>query len=192
MSGRMSLCDRGDDAVVRAAPAQIPAHPLTQFVMSKRERVGGQVRSDVTGHAALELRCHSQGGTDLAGRAVAALETVMFDERLLQRVQPLFPRQPLDGDDVPSRILRREREARHNAFAVGQYRAGAAGALITALLRAVQTERLSQLVEQRNTRVSRRIDRDSVDPNRNVSTAHPSSFMLRGGIKPTYGGHGTS
>ena len=38
--------------------------------------------------------------TDLAGRAIAALERVVIDERLLQRMQRAVLRQPLDRGDL--------------------------------------------------------------------------------------------
>src|SRR3954468_23508391 len=64
------LFDGGDDAVISAAAADVAAHAFAH------------------GHAfrAAFLQ-ESGGGHDLARRAVAALESVVLDEGLLQRVE---------------------------------------------------------------------------------------------------------
>ncbi len=61
--------------------------------------------------AALDLASHADGRADLAGRAVAALETVMVDERLLQWMQVAVLGQALDGGDRSALILHGEGEA---------------------------------------------------------------------------------
>jgi len=65
------LLDRRDDVGVRPAAAEIAAHQFANFVGARRLALGDQTR----------------GRTDLPRRTVAALECVMVDERLLQRMQ---------------------------------------------------------------------------------------------------------
>ena len=86
------------------------------------------------GHAGLDLGEHADRRADLARRAVAALEAVVLDERRLQRVQVVRRAQPLDGDDLVALVHDRERQAGVDAPAVDQHRAGAALAVVAALL----------------------------------------------------------
>ena len=73
----------------------------------------------------------------------------MLDERLLQRMQRRrsspSPSIVVIGAPV---ILHRERQARQDALAVDQHRAGAARALVAALLGAREPRPLAQQVEQ--------------------------------------------
>ena len=64
------LLDRRDDVGVRPAAAEIAAHQFANFVGARRLTLGNQAR----------------GGADLSRRTVAALERVVVDERLLQRM----------------------------------------------------------------------------------------------------------
>src|SRR5207249_1375382 len=76
------LRHRGDDAHVSAAAAEVAAEVLADLVV-----VAGVALPDA-----------GQAGHDLAGRAVAALQRVVVDERLLQRVQPAVrPGDAFDG-----------------------------------------------------------------------------------------------
>ena len=85
---------------------------------------------------------------DLAGGAVAALEAVVLEEGLLQRVQLVAVGQALDGGDLGAVGGDREHQAGVDAAAVEQDGAGAALAVVAALLGAGQIEVLAQGVEQ--------------------------------------------
>ena len=65
------LFDGRHDVGIGAAAADIAAHQLANLI--------GRVR--------LPFGDQADGRTDLAGRAISALEGVMFDERLLQWMQ---------------------------------------------------------------------------------------------------------
>src|SRR5258708_6834041 len=80
---------------------------------------------------------------DLPGRAIAALERVMVDERLLQRMQLSVGCEAFDRGDLGAIVHDRKRQARIDAPSVNQYGAGAALALIAAFLRAGQVEALA-------------------------------------------------
>jgi hypothetical protein len=68
-----------------------------------------------------------------------------------------------DGGDPASVVLRRERQASEDAYAVGQHCAGAAAVLVAALLGAGQREAFAEEVQQRDARVGREFGRDSID-----------------------------
>jgi hypothetical protein len=90
---------------------------------------------------------------DLSRRAIAALEGVLVDEGLLHRMQLAVLRKPLDGGDLLAFGGQRQRQAGEHAAAFNQHRAGAALAVIAALLAAGQAKMLAQCVQQRGARV---------------------------------------
>jgi len=98
----------------------------------------------MAGPTCLGLLEHRDGGDNLTGCAVAALKGVMLDERLLHRVQDAAYRQALGRDDFCSVMRHGQREAAVDALAVEQDGAGAALAMVAALLRAVDTETFPQ------------------------------------------------
>src|ERR1700743_1022581 len=73
-------------------------------------------------------------GADLPGRAVAALERVLGDERRLQRMQVAGLADAFDGGDLVAVVRHRQRKARVDAPAVDDHGAGAALAAVAALL----------------------------------------------------------
>jgi hypothetical protein len=87
-------------------------------------------------------------GTDLAWRAVTALEGIMINERLLQRMQMPILGQALDARDACAVLHDSERKTRYDAAAINQHRAGAALAVVAALFAACQVEMLAQEIEQ--------------------------------------------
>src|ERR1051325_8295943 len=97
-----SLLDRGDDADVAAAAADVAAHPLPDLVVARGVPFAQQRRR----------------GTELAGGAVAALEAVVADEGGLQGAQPIVGREPFDRDDLLPAVHDRERQAGVDAPAV--------------------------------------------------------------------------
>lgn len=105
-----------------------------------------------------------------ARRAVAALERIMIDERLLQRLQRSIRREAFDRRDRGTIGHDRKREAGIDAPPIHQDCARAALPVIAALLCASQVEMVPQHVEQgrpgRDPQLSRRAvnryrDRDS-------------------------------
>jgi hypothetical protein len=76
---------------------------------------------------------------------------------------------------------RRQRQAGQHAAIVDQYRAGAALAVIAALLAAGQADVFAQRVEQRGAHIKRQLMALAVDPHRD--------FVQRGGVgRPLHGG----
>ena len=87
---------------------------------------------------------------DLAGRAEAALQSVMRDERRLHRMQLVAPCDALDGEDVGAVVAYRQRQAGIGPPPIDQHRAGAALAAVASLLGAGQVQTLAQEIEQRD------------------------------------------
>src|ERR1041385_9001992 len=88
------LGDGRNDVRIGSAATKIAAHQLADFIGAARFAFGNQ-----TGRR-----------TDLSGRAIAALEGVMIDERLLQRMQRISMRESFDGRDLFTILHYRERE----------------------------------------------------------------------------------
>src|SRR5262249_47242582 len=120
------------DVGIGAAAADVAAHELANLI----------------GALGLAFRDQPGGRADLTGRAIATLERVVVDERLLQGMQGAVPRQTFDRGHAGAILHDGEREARHNTPAVEQHRAGAALAVVATLLRAGQIEVLAQCIEQ--------------------------------------------
>ena len=137
------LLHRRDDVRIGGAAAEIAAH----------------VFADVVVAAGVALVDAGDRRHDLAGRAVAALEGVLVDEGLLHRMQ-LAVRSARPSMVVTGAALHRDRkrQAGEHAPAVDQHRAGAALAVVAALLRAGEAEVLAQRIEQRRARVERTAD----------------------------------
>src|SRR5436305_231995 len=129
----LRLPDRGNDADVTAAAADVAAHPLADLVVGIRVPFAQQ----------------RDGGADLPRGAVAALETVIADEGGLHRIEAAAGGEAFDRDDRLILMHRRERDAGVDAPAVDEHGACATCALVAAFLRAREVEVLAQRVEER-------------------------------------------
>ena len=129
------------DAGIGAAAAEVAAHAFADAI--------GIV-------AGLAFVDEADRAHDLARRAEAALEAVMGDEGGLHRMEQVALGETFDGDDLSAVEAGGERQARIDAPAVDQHRAGAALAAVAALLGAGEIEPLAQQVEQRYPRVLER------------------------------------
>jgi hypothetical protein len=99
---------------------------------------------------------------DLAGRAEAALEAVMLDERGLHGVQAAGRAEALDGRDPIVLVHHGEAEACVDAAAIHDDGAGTALAVIAAFLRSGEMQVLAQRVEQRGPGIELQRARDAV------------------------------
>jgi hypothetical protein len=84
------------------------------------------------------------GRTNLAGRAIPALHSIVAHEGGLHRVEVVTVRQAFDGGDFIVGMHHRKRQAAIDALPVDDHRAGAALSLIASLLRAGEPEMLTQ------------------------------------------------
>src|SRR5258708_13801722 len=116
--------------------------------MAEHDLVGVQVGSHNARPAGRHLVQHARRRADLAWRAVAALKGVVLDECLLQRVELVAAGKALGADDLSALVRDGQGEATDRAPAVEQNRAGAALAVITALLWASYPETLPQGAQQ--------------------------------------------
>src|SRR5215475_178229 len=134
------LADSFDDADIRTAATQVTAHALFDFHLGKLDVGGGDIVRHGAWHALFVFLHHANGRADVTGRAIAALETVIFDKGGLQRVQLIGSGDPLNSRNLSALILHGERETRVDTLAVHQHGARPARALIAALLRATQPD----------------------------------------------------
>src|SRR4051794_15227012 len=76
------------DPGISSASANVAAHALTNLVGGEFDvLVAGEIGSHEAGIIALSFFEHGGGGTELAGRAIAALETIVIDEGCLQSMK---------------------------------------------------------------------------------------------------------
>jgi hypothetical protein len=111
---------------------------------------------------ALTDTAHS--GHDLAGGTEAALERVLIDKRLLNRMKSAVRSQPLDGGDLPPVCAGGQHHAGIHAYTVQKDRARPALAPVAALLGAREPQMLTQKVEQACPRVAVEGVPNPVDP----------------------------
>ncbi len=155
-SGRLGdhAADRAQDVRIRAATTEVAAHPLAQLGIGDRDARHAHVRRRGA-HASFPEFGHDRGrGTQLARRAEAALERVPYSTNAAcSGDRRPFGRESFDGRDARAFVHHRERQARVDATAVDEDRAGAALAAVAALLRTGQADDLAQCVEQRDARL---------------------------------------
>ena len=104
------------------------------------------------------------GVHDHAGRAVAALEAAVVDERLLERMQLAVAGEALDRRDVLALDVLQRGLARSDGLAVDDHRAGAADPGAAAVLRSGELEVGAQHPEERAVLVGVEGHRPSVQP----------------------------
>src|SRR5437762_2699321 len=105
-------------------------------------------------------------------RLKSALERGVLEEPLLQRVERLALRHPLDRFDLPSADLAAQHEARADQPAIQRDAARAAVAGGAAFLAAGELERVAEHVEQRLLRLAEELDRVSVHRRFDVMLRH--------------------
>src|SRR5215510_563451 len=122
------LANRGDDSRIRAAAANIAFHESRDFYV-----IGVRI-----------LAQQREAGDDHSGSAIAALQGVSFEERLLKRVQAAILLKPLDGGyRFPGDGLDRG-YTRASRLPIDQHRARAALSLAAAVLAAGQVKIIAQ------------------------------------------------
>src|SRR5919201_6918436 len=113
------LADGGNDVRVSGAPADVAAHPLGDLGIGQRRR-GFDIRRDIAGPARIVFGEQRDGGADLPGGAVAALESIMTYERGLHRMQSSLVGQALDRGDLVAVMHYRERQAAVDALSIDE------------------------------------------------------------------------
>ena len=100
---------------------------------------------------------------DLPGRAVAALERIVLDERCLHGMERVAGGKPLDSGDLRPLVHHCERQAGVDPPSLDQDRARAAGALVAPFLGSGQAQMLAQGVEERGARIQLQALRTTID-----------------------------
>ena len=88
-----------------------------------------------------------------AGRAEAALDASVVEERPLQRAELAAVRKPLDRGDLATLCLQRQIGARVHRLPVEQHHAGAALGVVTALFRSREPDHVAHRLEKARSRV---------------------------------------
>ena len=149
---------------MRAAAAKISGAGVFDFV-------GGRVR------IFFQQRRHAH---DETRRAIAALQRVLFQKRLLHLRQFAIFRQSFDRRDFAALRLDGEFLAGINRQVVHQHRAGAAGRAVATFLRAGQAGIIPQRVEQRHARLQHELECFAVDFERDGHRAGADDFFRVG------------
>src|SRR5262249_30235090 len=113
-----------DDVEIGAAAADVAAHQL----------------ADLVSRPCTAFFYQADGRTDLPRSAVPALERIVIDERLLNRMKRALFREPFDRRHRSAVLHDRQRQAGIDAAAINQDGAGAALTVIAAFFRAGETE----------------------------------------------------
>src|SRR4051795_4916794 len=103
-------------------------------------------------------------GHDLAGSAIAALESITLYERRLQRMELIALGQALDGGDLATFHQSGERQTGLYPLTVHQDRAGATLTEPAAFFRAGELQVLAQCIEQCGPRIEREPVLGAIDP----------------------------
>ncbi len=143
---------RLDDVLVAGAAAEVGRQHVEQLVVADVRIVLQRVR-----------RQHQE-----ARRAEAALQAVVIDEGLLQRMQRLAIGEPFDGADLPAVGLDREHQAGADRLAVEDDGAGAADAVLAADMGAGLAAVVADRIDQRLARLDADVVRAAVDRQRDV------------------------
>src|SRR6476659_2389949 len=145
--------DRLDDVLVPRAPAEVPLEGLADLRL-RRRRVLLQVAGGRHQHAR---------------RAVAALESVVAMERILERVQgPVRPGQRLDRRDLAAVRLDGEERAGLHRLAVEVHRARAAGRRVAPDVGSGESQLLPEEVDEERARLDIGLAPRPVDGDRDL------------------------
>src|SRR5947209_17626657 len=93
------VADRRDNVGVGGAAADIATHAFGDFRVCQ-SWLRGDIGGGVARPAGFVFGKHGDGRTNLAGRAIAALQSVMAHEGSLHRMEIVAVRQTFDGDDL--------------------------------------------------------------------------------------------
>ena len=175
----MNLLDRRNDSRIRAATADISAHALTNFVGGQISGADfSQIGGDVTGVAPPGFLQKRDGGANLSRCAVAALESVMLQERRLHWMQLIALRQAFNGGDLLAFMRHGQRETAIDAAAIGQNGARATLPVIAPFFCAGELEPFTQKIQQRGARVERKLLLLSIDGELQRDSAAIGSRLL--------------
>jgi hypothetical protein len=137
------VANRGDDVGVSTATTDIAAQALPDFRVGQSDVLLRHIRRDVTWPTEFHFRKHADRRADLAGGAIAALESVVLDERGLKRVKSFRGAETLNGHDVIVVVHDRERQTRVYAPSICQHCTRTALSVIATLLCPDEAEMLA-------------------------------------------------
>ena len=95
-----------------APQRQVAAHALFDLYLGKFDVGCGEILRHGARHPLFVFLNHADGRADVTRRAIAALETVVFDKGGLRRVQLIVVGDALNGRNLFALILHGERNTR--------------------------------------------------------------------------------
>jgi hypothetical protein len=140
--------DGFDDVRIGAATTDVAAHALADLGGRDFGRCR-KIRGHMAWYIGLDFLEHGNGGTDLAGGAVAALEPVVLDKGGLHRMEVFGLPQSFERGDAVALVHDGKRQARVDAAAFNENRARSALTVVAPLLGTRQMQKLAQRVEKR-------------------------------------------
>src|SRR6185295_8736374 len=170
---RGRVLDRLDDVDVAGAAAEIAGNRVPDFRFART----------------IGLRQQPVGGHQHAGRAEAALQSVLLAEALLQRMQLAVALEPLDGDDRGAVGLDGQHRARLDRLEIDDDGAGAAVRRVAPDVRAGHLQLIAEEVHQQQARIDLRLVRDAVDGDADIVLRHLSVLPP---VRPPWSGHARS
>jgi hypothetical protein len=160
----MNFLHSGHDSRIRSTAADIAAHALANFIGTQVSRADfPQIGGDVAGVAALGFLQERDGGADLPRRAVAALKSIVLQERGLYGMQLIALRQSFYCCNLLAFMRHSQRETTVDAAAVGKHGACATLAVIATFFCAGEMQLLAQKIEERGARIQRELVLFSID-----------------------------
>src|SRR5690606_3762649 len=145
-----------DDGLIAGAAAQVAGQRVGDLLPA---RVGVVVEQRLGDH-------------DHAGGAVAALDGVLLEEGLLQRVQLISGVQPFEGEHLAARHVFDRQQAGEERLAVNQNGAAPTAALLAARLRRRIAELVAQQGLQRDERLHHHVDVTAIQVKANDLGSH--------------------
>jgi hypothetical protein len=161
-----------NDVWIRTAAAEVAAETFANFLAGQIGELGfanfGRDKAGMTGPGFVE---HGDRGADLAGRAVAALKTVVLDESRLDGVKISVAFQAFNRSEPVPFMHNGEGEAGVDAAAIDKYGAGSALAVVAAFFGACEAEVLPEKIEEGHARVEKHCVIGAIDIERRADKA---------------------
>ncbi len=152
-----------DDVDIAGASAQIARNRMTNLVFGRSSIT---IEERITGHK------HT-------GCAIAALQSMLLKKSLLQRMQLAVTLKALDGQYLASIDLRCKHGAGLHRATIDDDRAGPAVARVASYVRACESKRFAEEMNEEQSRLDFRSMLDSVDPYVDLDFCHRLSSSLR-------------
>jgi hypothetical protein len=142
--------DSGDNIYIGTAATEIAAHQFTYLLL----------------RACAALAHQSNCRTDLARRTITALQGIMLNKGLLQRVERTMTRKSFDRRYALAVLHDSQRKARIEAHTIYEHSAGTTLSMVASLLSASKEQLLAQEVKKSGPREKFKLPQGPIDRDR--------------------------